>query len=98
MKAAVYHGPLQVTVEEVPLQPAGPDDIVVKIHATGICGSDLHGYRAGYWVEPGQIMGHEWAGEVVELGTNVRHLKLGDRVTVGDFGHGGHPSGYDKSV
>ena len=96
MKAAVYHAPRNITVEEIPLQHAGPDDIVVKVRASGICGSDLHGYRAGLWVEPGEVMGHEWAGEVVEVGRNVRHLKIGDRVTVGDSS--GYPSGYTKSI
>ena len=97
MKAAVYKGPGQLSVEEFPLPHAGPDDVVVKVRACGICGSDLHGYRAGLWVEPGEVMGHEWAGEVAEIGANIRYLKVGDRVAVGDF-HGGRGGGAEKSV
>lgn len=97
MKAAVYHAPLRMEVEEFPNPQAGPNDVVLKVHACGICGSDLHGYRAGLWVEPGEVMGHEWAGEVVEIGSNVRHLKPGDRVTVGNPG-GGRGMGFEKYV
>ena len=98
MKAAVYHAPLRMTVEEFPNPEAGPNDVVLKVHACGICGSDLHGYRAGLWVEPGEVMGHEWAGEVVETGGNVRHLKPGDRITVGNPGGSGRGMGYEKYV
>ncbi len=86
-----------MTVDDIPLPQAGPDDIVVKVHACGICGSDLHGYRAGLWVEPGEVMGHEWAGEAVDVGENVRYLQPGDRVAVGDF-HGPGGGGSGKSV
>lgn len=96
MKAAVYKEPYRLEVEDFPMPSAGPDDIVLKVHACGICGSDLHGYRAGLWVEPGEVMGHEWAGEVVEVGVNVHHLELGDRVTVGGGG-GGLGAGWEKS-
>jgi threonine dehydrogenase-like Zn-dependent dehydrogenase len=97
MKAAVYHEPYRLQVEDIPDPQAGPDDVVVKVHACGICGSDLHGYRAGLWVEPGEVMGHEWAGEVVDVGANVTYLQTGDRVAVGDFhgaGGGGKSVGY----
>src|SRR5579884_1681826 len=97
MKAAVYHGPRHLSVEEIPLPHAGPDDVIVKVRACGICGSDLHGYRAGLWVEPGEVMGHEWAGEVAEIGENIRYLRIGDRVAVGDF-HGAGGGGSGKSV
>ncbi|MGH2561462.1 MAG: zinc-dependent alcohol dehydrogenase [Thermomicrobiales bacterium] len=97
MKAAVFHAPYQMEVEEFPHPQAGPNDVVLKVHACGICGSDLHGYRAGLWVEPGEVMGHEWAGEVIEAGSNVHHLELGDRVTVGNF-TGGRGGGWEKGV
>jgi 2-desacetyl-2-hydroxyethyl bacteriochlorophyllide A dehydrogenase len=98
MKAAVFHAPYRMTVEEFPDPEAGPNDVVLRVHACGICGSDLHGYRAGLWVEPGEVMGHEWAGEVVEVGSNVRHLRPGDRVTVGNPGGSGKGMGYEKYV
>lgn len=96
MKAAIYREPTVLTVEEMPDPVAGPDDIVLRVHACGICGSDIHGYRAGLRVEPGEIMGHEWAGEVVEFGANVRHLPVGARVAVGN-GSGGLGAGWEQS-
>jgi 2-desacetyl-2-hydroxyethyl bacteriochlorophyllide A dehydrogenase len=84
MKAAVYHAPYQLEVEDFPMPIAGPDDVIVKVQACGICGSDVHGYRAGLWVEPGEVMGHEWAGEVMSVGGNVQYVRPGDRVAVGD--------------
>src|SRR5438309_1853716 len=86
-----------MTVEGIPYPPAGPDDIVVRVHAPGICGSDLHAYRAGLWVEPGDVLGHEWPGEVVEVGANVTYLQPGDRAAVGDS-HGPGGGGSGKSV
>lgn len=81
MKAAVFKGIEEIKVEDVPEPEAGPGDIVVEIAACGICGSDLHTYAHGSFVEPGQIMGHEFAGKIVEAGAEVRDLAVGDRVT-----------------
>jgi 2-desacetyl-2-hydroxyethyl bacteriochlorophyllide A dehydrogenase len=81
MKAAVFKGIKDVRVEDVPEPEAGPDDVVVAVSACGICGSDLHTYLHGSFVEPGQVMGHEFAGEVIAAGDDVRGLAVGDRVT-----------------
>jgi 2-desacetyl-2-hydroxyethyl bacteriochlorophyllide A dehydrogenase len=81
MKAAVYKGIRDVRVEEVPDPEPGPRDVVVQVSACGICGSDLHTYLHGSFVQPGQIMGHEFAGEVVAAGDGVDTLEVGDRVT-----------------
>jgi (R,R)-butanediol dehydrogenase / meso-butanediol dehydrogenase / diacetyl reductase len=81
MKAAVFKGIRDIQVEEVPTPRAGPEDIVVEVHACGICGSDLHTYLHGSFVEPGQIMGHEFAGAIVEAGDEVKDFAVGDRVT-----------------
>src|ERR1700750_2973180 len=84
MKAVVYHGQYDVRVEEVP-DPVieAPRDAIVKVTATAICGSDLHLYD-GYIPEmhTGDILGHEFMGEVVEVGRENRKLKVGDRVVV----------------
>lgn len=84
MKALVYHGTTDVRIDDVP-DPVikDPDDIIVKVTSTAICGSDLHLYD-GYipTMERGDILGHEFMGEVVELGDNVRKLRIGDRVVV----------------
>jgi 2-desacetyl-2-hydroxyethyl bacteriochlorophyllide A dehydrogenase len=81
MKAAVFKGIKDVRVEDVAEPEAGPDDVVVAVRACGICGSDLHTYLHGSFVEPGQVMGHEFAGEVIAAGDDVRGLVVGDRVT-----------------
>src|ERR1700709_766484 len=84
MKAFVYHGQYDVRVEEVP-DPTieAPRDAIVKITSTAICGSDLHLYD-GYIpaMESGDILGHEFMGEVVEVGSGNKKLKPGDRVVV----------------
>jgi len=72
MRALVYHGPNDIAVEERADPEPGPDEVLLRITATGICGSDLHGYT---WENkrrhPGQIMGHETVGRIVALGSNV---------------------------
>jgi 2-desacetyl-2-hydroxyethyl bacteriochlorophyllide A dehydrogenase len=81
MKAAVFRGIEDLQVEDVPEPEAGPDDVVVAVRAVGVCGSDLHTYTHGSFVAPGQIMGHEFAGEVVQAGSEVRGVSVGDRLT-----------------
>src|ERR671934_1254596 len=81
MKAAVFRGVKNVQVEEVATPRAGAEDVVVAVKACGICGSDLHTYTHGSFVEPGQVMGHEFVGEVVEAGDAVQGISVGDRVT-----------------
>lgn len=84
MKATCWHGARDVRVEQVP-DPViiNPGDAIVKISSTAICGSDLHLYNG---VVPsmmqGDILGHEFMGEVVEIGAAVKRLKVGDRVVV----------------
>ncbi|MCL7419589.1 MAG: glutathione-dependent formaldehyde dehydrogenase [Methylobacter sp.] len=84
MKALCWHGKYDVRVDTVP-DPiiVDPTDVIVKITATAICGSDLHLYD-GYMptMESGDILGHEPMGEVVEVGSEVTSLKTGDRVVV----------------
>jgi threonine dehydrogenase-like Zn-dependent dehydrogenase len=84
MKAVVYHGRTNISVDEVPDPHLLHDtDAIIKVTSTAICGSDLHlygGYIPG--MENGDIMGHEFMGEVVELGSKVTHVSIGDRVVV----------------
>lgn len=84
MRANCWHGKNDVRVEQVP-DPAilNPRDAIVKITSTAICGSDLHLYN-GYvpTMEQGDILGHEFMGEIVELGRAVKNLRIGDRVVV----------------
>jgi (R,R)-butanediol dehydrogenase / meso-butanediol dehydrogenase / diacetyl reductase len=81
MRVGVYRGVRSIAVEEVPEPVAGPSDVVLDVKACGICGSDLHTYLEGALVQPGQVLGHEFAGEVVAVGSAVSGIALGDRVT-----------------
>lgn len=84
MKALVFHGTNDVRIDDVP-EPkiTKQDDIIVKITSTAICGSDLH-LVDGYvpTVEKGDILGHEFMGEVVEKGSEITNLNISDRVVV----------------
>ena len=83
MKALVYHGPRQVSVDEVPdARIEKPTDVLVKITSTNICGSDLHMYEGRTDFEQGRIFGHENLGEVVEVGGGVDKIRVGDMVSV----------------
>ncbi len=84
MKALCWHGKSDVRVETVDdPKILAPRDAILKITATAICGSDLHLYD-GYMptMEEGDILGHEFMGEVVEVGPAIQKLKIGDRVVV----------------
>jgi threonine dehydrogenase-like Zn-dependent dehydrogenase len=84
MKALCWHGTSDVRIDSVP-DPTirDPRDAIVRITATGICGSDLHIYDGFIpTMEKGDVLGHEPMGEVVEVGSAIRNLKAGDRVVV----------------
>ena len=84
MKATCWKGPNTVQVEEVPdPKIINARDAIVKISSTAICGSDLHLLQAYVpAMMPGDVLGHEFMGEVVEVGSQVSTLKVGDRVVV----------------
>src|ERR1041384_1787056 len=84
MRATCWMGPKTVEVMEVPdPKILNQRDAIVRISSTAICGSDLHLYNAFIpAMEPGDILGHEFMGEVVEVGREVKNLKIGDRVVV----------------
>ena len=86
MKTAVMLGVGKMGFEEREIPKAKDDEVLVKLEYVGICGSDLHYYETGaignYVVEPPFVLGHEPGGTVVEVGKNVKHLKVGDRVAL----------------
>jgi threonine dehydrogenase-like Zn-dependent dehydrogenase len=84
MKAVCWHGANDVRVDNVPdPKILNPRDAIVKITSTAICGSDLHLYDGFIpTMKSGDILGHEFMGEVVELGASVKNLQIGDRVVV----------------
>jgi 2-desacetyl-2-hydroxyethyl bacteriochlorophyllide A dehydrogenase len=107
MRSVIVTGPGTTAVVEVPVPRPGPADVLVRIRACGICGSD------GYYVSRGGIppregatpLGHEPAGEVVEVGADVRGIAVGDRVVVnpiapgsGRMGSGGPSGGLSEYV
>jgi len=84
MRALTYHGSHDVRVDNIP-DPLihEPDDIILKVTATAICGSDLHLYRGKIpLVESGDILGHEFMGVVEEVGNEVTRVRPGDRVII----------------
>ncbi|MGH2984607.1 MAG: alcohol dehydrogenase catalytic domain-containing protein [Solirubrobacterales bacterium] len=86
MRAVTFQAPGEVRVDEVD-EPEllAPDDAIVRVEASGICGSDLHIYHGRVQVEPGFVIGHEYVGEVVAAGDEVSRVAVGDRV-LGTYG------------
>ena len=83
MKAVVYKGPFEVAVENVPdPEIKHPNDVIVKITSSCICGSDLHMYEGRTAAQAGIVFGHENMGLIQEVGPAVRTLKEGDRVVM----------------
>ncbi len=81
MKALVYNGPCDVQVKEMPdAKIEKSTDVLVRITTTNICGSDLHMYEGRTSMEAGRILGHENLGEVIEVGSAVDRVKVGDMV------------------
>jgi 2-desacetyl-2-hydroxyethyl bacteriochlorophyllide A dehydrogenase len=81
MRAVTFQAPGDVRVSDVPEpQIADPRDAVVRIQASGVCGSDLHIYHGRVQIEPGFVIGHEYVGTVVAAGDQVTALSAGDRV------------------
>jgi threonine 3-dehydrogenase len=72
-------------LEEQPAPKIGPDDVLVRVRKTGICGADIHIYNWDEWarrtVPAPMVVGHEYAGEIFAVGANVRDLKVGQRVS-----------------
>ena len=83
MKALVFHGPGQISVEQISIPRPGPGEAVIRVTLTTICGTDLHILKGEYPVKPGLIIGHEPVGVIHELGVGVTDYAVGDRVLVG---------------
>lgn len=87
MKAAVFHGAHDIRVEEYPYPQLPDNGVIIKVNSSGICGSDLHMYSRGGG--DGMIMGHEFSGDIAEIGKDVKDAKVGDRVVaIGGVGCG----------
>jgi L-iditol 2-dehydrogenase len=83
MRILEYHGPWKMTLEEAPLSETGPEEVLVKSVAVGICGSDVHGFTGESGRrKAGMVMGHEAVGEITAVGRNVTSLQPGQRVAI----------------
>ncbi len=85
-QAAVLYAPYDVRLEERPMPTIGPNDVLVEVKAVGVCGSDVHYYEHGrigsYVVRQPLILGHETAGVIVAVGTEVNQSRVGERVAI----------------
>src|SRR5829696_4605106 len=81
MRAVTFQAPGDVQLDDV-AEPEllAADDAIVRVEASGICGSDLHIYHGRVQIEPGFVIGHEYVGTVVEAGDAVTEIGVGDRV------------------
>lgn len=85
MKSAVFYGKHDMRVEESAMPKVGAEDVLIKVKACGICGTDVHIYegdKGAAEVTPPTILGHEFSGVVAEVGANVTGVKVGDRVCI----------------
>ena len=83
MKAAKIYGPKDIRIEEAELPSLEKGMVKVKVEYAGICGSDMHEYIAGtYPMRTQPVLGHEFAGTVIEVADGVSTIKVGDRVAV----------------
>jgi (R,R)-butanediol dehydrogenase / meso-butanediol dehydrogenase / diacetyl reductase len=104
MKVAVIHGPGDLRLDDAQRPTAGAGDVVIKVAAAGICGTDLHFRNMGTRHNRPMPLGHEFAGEVVEIGPKVTSWKTGDRVAYNsynspaDVGRGGECGGFSNYV
>ncbi|MDL2220188.1 alcohol dehydrogenase catalytic domain-containing protein [Eubacteriales bacterium OttesenSCG-928-N14] len=92
MKAAMYYGPKDVRIEDIPMPEPGPGEILMKIKAATTCGTDVKTYMRGYAKDTGEprIFGHEAAGIVEAVGEGVTKFKVGDRIVP----HNTYPCGH----
>lgn len=94
MRALRFHGREDVRIDDIEEPEVRPGTVGIQVHANGVCGSDLHEYQGGPIFIPSEephpltgetlpvVMGHEFAGEVYEIGEGVEHLRVGDHVTI----------------
>jgi len=104
MKVAVLHGPKDLRLDDSQRPSAGPGDLVIKVAAAGICGTDLHFRNMGTRYPRPMPLGHEFAGEVIEVGASVTSFQTGERVAYNsynspaDVGRGGECGGFSNYV
>jgi 2-desacetyl-2-hydroxyethyl bacteriochlorophyllide A dehydrogenase len=90
MQAVVFPAPESIVLEEVPDPTCAPDEVIVQVDRTGICGTDVHIYRNEYMSDFPVIPGHEFGGVIVEVGKAVTDFQSGERVAVDPNLYCGH--------
>ncbi len=85
MKAILYKGRNQLELGDLPKPSPAAGEVVLKVHDCGICGSDLHAVQFGLGLRPDCVLGHEFCGEIAELGAGVSDFRTGERVCVLPF-------------
>ena len=104
MKVGVVHGPGDLRLDDAPQPALGAGDLLVKVAAAGICGTDLHFRAMGTRFGRPMPLGHEFAGEVVAVGSSVTSFQVGERVAYNsynspaDVGRGGEAGGFSSHV
>jgi len=82
MKAAYLEDHFQMKIVDIPVPEPRPNEVLTRVHWVGVCGSEVHAYNGTHpFRDPPAVLGHEFAGEVVEVGAEVTDFKVGDRVT-----------------
>lgn len=83
MKAAIWYGGNNIKIEERPKPTITDNEVLIRVRAAGLCGTELHAFEGiSERRKPPLLMGHEFSGEVAELGKQVRNLKIGERVSI----------------
>jgi len=102
MKTAIIYGPRDLRVEDVDTPAVGPDDVLVRVRASGICGSDVHRYLGTQYgrtcARYPMNSGHEYCGDVVEVGSRVQLFREGDKATLGVSWTDGHLGAFSEHV
>jgi 2-desacetyl-2-hydroxyethyl bacteriochlorophyllide A dehydrogenase len=101
LKTAIIYGPHDLRVEEVEMPAVGPEDGLVRVRVCGICGSDVHRYLGTRYGQRSRYplnSGHEYCGDVVQVGENVRRINVGDRVVLGVDWVSGGPGAFSEYV
>jgi L-iditol 2-dehydrogenase len=86
LKTAVYYGPRDVRLEEKEVPKIGDKELLVRVHACGVCGTDVKTVMRGHpLIKPPTVLGHEIAGEIVSIGKHVKDHRIGERVVVAPY-------------
>lgn len=80
MKAAVLYGVRDLRVEDAPKPELHNDEVLIRVKATGVCGTDIHIYKGEWKTETPIILGHEFSGVITEVGEEVKNLRIGDHI------------------